>query len=576
MGLRDEISRGVAVSLPSIYIDDLPRAWEAEKQAGPRKTPAFGAGIAAREFVHALLAFGNAESVIFAYGDRRRLSDSEALLHELPYKERISLLPYAEIQQLYDREQLVLLSLHSRLHEMVHLRAQRDQPLWITAGITHSLSHRAGVALGLYTLLQGMRPYDILACTSTAGREAVRKLLCHLSKSLFERLGQHVVGNFRLPVVPLGVDEHTYTPGDQGGARRILDLSSSRTMFLCLSRFSLETKLDPFPLLTAFREAFPEFATRPILVFAGDDTEYKLANAIESYATKLGLSNDVVIRTDIGLTDKVRLYQAADVFVSPADNLQETFGCTILEAMSCGLPVIATDWSGYRDLVIDGTTGFLLPTLWGNCWDSWLPSAPLGRDREYQGRIAQTVSFNMATAVARFRDLAWSVELRARMARKSRNRVLQEFTWRSVVRQHEELWKESLAMAESSPPRVGTGSLLAYHPIHVFGHYPTSVLEKHCAIAITPIGRRALSGEFDWRPDRVEMLAPEYAAALEVLTKLQGINHLTLLGLWEGASDAIAKDATTRSVLHLAKYGLVEIVTEESTKKGDGSSEEPS
>ncbi len=57
-----------------------------------------------------------------------------------------------------------------------------------------------------------------------------------------------------------------------------------------------------------------------------------------------------------------RVWHAADVFVSPSDNIQETFGLAVIEAMASGLPVVASDWDGYRDLVADGETGFLVPT----------------------------------------------------------------------------------------------------------------------------------------------------------------------------------------------------------------------
>mgnify|MGYP001333871824 CR=1 FL=1 len=42
-------------------------------------------------------------------------------------------------------------------------------------------------------------------------------------------------------------------------------------------------------------------------------------------------------------------WQGADVFVSLSDNIQETFGLAPVEAMASGLPVVVSDWDGYKD-----------------------------------------------------------------------------------------------------------------------------------------------------------------------------------------------------------------------------------
>ena len=52
------------------------------------------------------------------------------------------------------------------------------------------------------------------------------------------------------------------------------------------------------------------------------------------------------------------VYAASDVFISLSDNIQETFGITPIEAMASGLPVIVSDWDGYRHSVRDGIDGF--------------------------------------------------------------------------------------------------------------------------------------------------------------------------------------------------------------------------
>ncbi|MBI3542646.1 MAG: glycosyltransferase, partial [Deltaproteobacteria bacterium] len=57
------------------------------------------------------------------------------------------------------------------------------------------------------------------------------------------------------------------------------------------------------------------------------------------------------------------VWQAADIFCSLADNVQETFGLTPLEAMAAGLPQVVSDWNGYRDTVRHGVDGFRVPAF---------------------------------------------------------------------------------------------------------------------------------------------------------------------------------------------------------------------
>src|SRR6202521_3027639 len=56
--------------------------------------------------------------------------------------------------------------------------------------------------------------------------------------------------------------------------------------------------------------------------------------------------------------DVLSFYAAADAYVAPS--LEDAFSLPILEAMACGLPVIASVQAGASENVIDGTTGYLL------------------------------------------------------------------------------------------------------------------------------------------------------------------------------------------------------------------------
>jgi glycosyltransferase involved in cell wall biosynthesis len=57
--------------------------------------------------------------------------------------------------------------------------------------------------------------------------------------------------------------------------------------------------------------------------------------------------------------DPLELLCALDIFVMPS--LYEGLGVAALEAMACGLPVIASDTGGLREAVEDGRTGLLAP-----------------------------------------------------------------------------------------------------------------------------------------------------------------------------------------------------------------------
>jgi glycosyltransferase involved in cell wall biosynthesis len=79
-------------------------------------------------------------------------------------------------------------------------------------------------------------------------------------------------------------------------------------------------------------------------------------------------------------------WAAADIFISLADNIQETFGLTPIEAMASGLPVVVTDWDGYKDTVRDGIVGFRLAT--------WMPRPGQGDDFAYRYE-SQVINYDM-------------------------------------------------------------------------------------------------------------------------------------------------------------------------------------
>ncbi|WP_327083020.1 glycosyltransferase family 4 protein [Paucidesulfovibrio gracilis] len=317
-------------------------------------------------------------------------------------------------------------------------------------GVTHSLSYANYGEAFLRHLWPGVCPRDAIVSTSRPGLEAVRTLLEHLHQGY--GLGSHMARP-TLRRIPLGVDADAFPePADQMRAqcRQTLQLPEQATVYLVFGRISHHSKMDLLPLLRAFQHAFQD-ASQPentrlrphnaVLLLAGwveDDDPYP--QTLRELAANIGL--DLRVEARPGERRKARLYQAADVFVSIADNPQETFGLTVLEAAAAGLPAVASDYDGYRDLVLPEQTGLLVPTLGPARTTELDVMAPLLFDNQYHLLLAQRTAVSIPELAQSLTRLHARPELRRAMGRRARERVLGSLTWDHTVRAYLDLWKE--------------------------------------------------------------------------------------------------------------------------------------
>jgi N-acetyl-alpha-D-glucosaminyl L-malate synthase BshA len=91
---------------------------------------------------------------------------------------------------------------------------------------------------------------------------------------------------------------------------------------------------------------------RAKLLLIGDGPELE---AVERQVAEHGLGGDVVFLGDQEFIAKV--LPAGDVFLLPSEH--ESFGLAALEAMSCAIPVVASNIGGLHEVIDDGETGFL-------------------------------------------------------------------------------------------------------------------------------------------------------------------------------------------------------------------------
>jgi phosphatidyl-myo-inositol alpha-mannosyltransferase len=117
----------------------------------------------------------------------------------------------------------------------------------------------------------------------------------------------------------------------------------------------LEPRKGLEPLLRAFARLKTDRPDLRLLV-VGEGPERERCAALVAAE----VAADVRFLGRVSDAELVGCHAAADLYVSPALG-GESFGIVLLEAMAAGTPVVASDLPGYRSVVVDGSTGRLVP-----------------------------------------------------------------------------------------------------------------------------------------------------------------------------------------------------------------------
>ncbi|MBU1230589.1 MAG: glycosyltransferase family 4 protein [Proteobacteria bacterium] len=391
---------------------------------------------------------------------------------------------------------------------IARLRNAHSSWLFPVTGPIHSLSYPDYPAAFLRHLWAGATARDCVIATSRAGHKAVEAFLEHLRQGY----GLADTPGPSIRRIPLGLDPEALGPAGPGAPlpgpaekqalRRALGLPVEPALVLVLGRISHSSKMDVLPLIRALARLCDEGRPRDsvALVLAGwAEEDDPFPQSLVDIAAKVGLSACLELRP--GERRKADLLAACDVFVSIADNPQETFGLTLLEAQAAGLPVVASDYDGYRDLVAHGATGLLVPTLGPAAPGRPRPDdlidqlAPLLFDNQYHLLLAQRTAVDAPALALALESLLADPALRLRMGAAGRERVRAGFLWPQVVDRHLELWDELAALPV---PDIETLRGVP-HPLHlpyagVFASYPTRTLTPDTPLKPGRTGVALLSG----------------------------------------------------------------------------------
>ncbi len=293
------------------------------------------------------------------------------------------------------------------------------------SAITHSLSYPHLIRRFLDGV-KYIRRGDVLVCTSPTAERVMRTLL--------ERLGVEV----EIRVIPLGLPEG-WRPLERNlgrKARQELGIGEDETVFLYFSRISEFSKADLFVLMRAIYHLSKVVRQRFRVIIAGgtDESDYHLW--LKDLVRVWGIEKFVSIVPNPSENDKAVLFAVSDVFLAISDSFQETFGLVLLEAMDVGLPIIAFDWGGYRDVLSSYPCKRMIETK------TFLGIEEEVADLEF---LSYEPKLHLIWASTVFVDLEELIRAMSEAMKKGRKRCAKEleerYRWKAVIEEWQDLWE---------------------------------------------------------------------------------------------------------------------------------------
>lgn len=225
----------------------------------------------------------------------------------------------------------------------------------------------------------------------TIWRSARFRTVC--SKELV-RLGNKVDLNSEFLCIPNGVETGRFKPINRPSNPKVKILFIGRL----IPRKGFQRVVQALPRVR-------ELAKIPFEIEVVGTGSHR--QELDEVADKLGVADLIHYVGSVPYDQLEKSYQYADIFV--LTSLSEGMPSVILEAMGCGLPIVASDVGGNNEIVHEGQNGFLI-----------------------SGDDVETIAQRLA-------ELINSNQLRTTMGAKSRELALQ-YDWASIMAQYNKLY----------------------------------------------------------------------------------------------------------------------------------------
>jgi glycogen synthase len=215
----------------------------------------------------------------------------------------------------------------------------------------------------------------------------------------------------RVHVIHNGIDPGEYRPTGATDALLRYDVDPAKPYVLFVGRITRQKGI--IHLVDAIPQIDPDLQ---IVLAAGAPDTPEIGREMEARVAAVQAKRPGVIwiREMLPRAEVIQLYEHAAVFCCPS--VYEPFGIINLEAMACETAVVASRIGGIPEVVVPGETGLLVD----------LALQP----GTFEPTDAAAFSSGLAAAINR---LGADPELRARMGRQGRQRVLEHFSWDAIA-----------------------------------------------------------------------------------------------------------------------------------------------
>jgi alpha-maltose-1-phosphate synthase len=540
---------------------------EAYSTGGPKL---MGRNAAGESFLRGFLAHSRSSEFLAVVHTRESAAAFAAAVRESGCEKPARVIDWLEISKMAGRGPLF--NPDPDLGRFAWQRAASGDGAWSLCGITHTLSSHWAMDAVIGLLAAPVQPWDALICTSRAGRRVVENLLGAQAEYLRDRFAARRFVMPMLPIIPLGIhtDDFAFVPAQRAKARGAVGADADTLVVLYAGRLSFHAKAHPLPMYLALEKTARALPGRRILLVEfGQHATPAIAAAFTAAAHEACPS--VTVRHLHGGEPGNRdvAWACADVFCSFSDNIQETFGITPVEAMAAGLPVVVSDWDGYRDTVRHGRDGFRVPTL--------MPAAGAGEDLAWRHAVgtddydfyccqaSALVAVSVEAAANALTRLLADAGLRARMGAPGRRRAVEGFDWAAIIPRYEALWASQEERRLGHTPTPSRGSSLwpgRMDPFRVFAGYATQTLAPGLRLCLTDADAGAALSHLArlQKLSLVRFATPVYTDAADIrqILEMAGYGSHTAAELVAGIPGERRAQAF-RSLTWLLKFGLLTV-----------------